>query len=247
MHTPAYSFTRPKHAHIHRWLDETLVRQTDTLSSLVHLGVSHKGFLLIHRGLGLKWVGPVRLRLEGDWTNITVVLHSDTFIGYDSEQLFCFGQDYETSKSTFFDYQPPFFLWMKFFTYWSVESLFSRLLCNVRMILFGERYVLHIHSLALSRLWLIGYTEKDKKTDWTLTTYFFVRLKVMTWNITIFKHIYFSAIICTNMHPWLYGLKRGFFFRNRKKLQLPGLLLKSREKVWDLRFTNTEESEPGIM
>lgn len=77
---------------------------------------------------------------------------------------------------------------MKLFTYWSVESLFSRLLCNVRMMLFGERYVLHIHSRLLSGVWLIGYTGKKGQVH-RLNYIFFVRLKAGTWNITIFKHI----------------------------------------------------------
>lgn len=77
---------------------------------MVNSGVSHKGSILIHRGLSMKEAGPVRLGFESNWTIITVALHSDTFIGCNSEQVFCFGQDYETSKSTFSMINPHFFM-----------------------------------------------------------------------------------------------------------------------------------------
>lgn len=36
--------------------------------------------------------------------------------------------------------------------------------------------------------------------------------------------------------------------KKKKKLQVPdALLMKPREKIWYLRFTNTEEPVPGIM
>lgn len=42
---------------------------------------------------------------------------------------------------------------------------------------------------------------------------------------------------------FIYFQKQG-----KKKLQVPdALLMKPREKIWYLRFTNTEEPVPGIM
>ncbi|KAF4081431.1 hypothetical protein AMELA_G00161180 [Ameiurus melas] len=47
---------------------------------------------------------------------------------------------------------------MKLFTYWSVESLFSRLLCNVRMMLFGERVTGNLEPNPGSMGHKAGYT-----------------------------------------------------------------------------------------